>query len=232
MQRHFTLMKNKNSILLPSTFFNSDVKVKIEKLNCSELDTVYLFDHTVNPVNRLKDVYKLLDGFELLNSYLSEKINIGSCVLNINSRNKYELTKNYIEKFIQIKNFKLGLGIGDLLYESTKKFKNKLDEIIEEIISKKSNKLGSIYLGGNSQIILEASRKYSLGINQWLGTNEQFLKKFNLYKEFKKPKGSLSRCVGLNYKNNELDYIDYEKIFIFKDTNTQKFLETVDIIFK
>ena len=65
MQRHFTLMKNKNSILLPSTFFNSDIKVKIEKLNCSKLDTVYLFDHTVNPVNRLNDVYKLLDGFEL-----------------------------------------------------------------------------------------------------------------------------------------------------------------------
>jgi len=232
VQHHFTLMKNKNSILLPSTFFNSDVKVKIEKLNCSKLDTVYLFDHTVNPVNRLKDVYRLLDGFELLNSYLSENKNIGSCVLNINSRNKYKLTKNYIEKFIQIKNFKLGLGTGDLLYESTKKFKNKLDETIEEIISNKSNKLGSIFLGGNSQSILEVSRKYSLGINQWLGTNEQFLKKFNLYKEFKKPKGSLSRCVGLNYKNNELDYIDYEKIFIFKDTNTQKFLKTVDIIFK
>ena len=232
MQHRSTLMKNKNSILLPSTFFNSDIKAKIEKLNSSKLDTVYLFDHTVNPVNRSKDVYKLLDGFEILNSYLSEKKNIGSCILNINSRNKYELTKNYIEKFIQIKNFKLGLGIGDLLYESTKKFKNKLDGIIEEIISNKSNKLGSIFLGGNSQIILEASRKYSLGINQWLGTNDQFQKKLKLYKEIKKPKGSLSRCIGLNHINHELDFIDYEKIFIFKDTNTEKFLETVDIIFK
>ena len=109
---------------------------------------------------------------------------------------------------------------------------NKLDGIIEEIISNKSNKLGSIFLGGNSQIILDTSIKYSLGINQWLGTNDQFQKKIKLYKEIKKPKGSLSRCVGLNYINHELDFIDYEKIFIFKDTNTEKFLETVDIIFK
>ena len=76
MQHRSTLMKNKNSILLPSTFFNSDFKIKIEKLNCSKLDTVYLFDHTVNPINGSKDVYKLLDGFEILNSYLSKNKNI------------------------------------------------------------------------------------------------------------------------------------------------------------
>ena len=96
MQHRSTLMKNKNSILLPSTFFNSDFKIKIEKLNCSKLDTVYLFDHAVNPVNRSKDVYKLLDGFEILNSCLSEKKNIGSCVLNINSRNKYEIGRAHV----------------------------------------------------------------------------------------------------------------------------------------
>ena len=59
-----------------------------------------------------------------------------------------------------------------------------------------------------------------------------FKKKIKLYKKIKNPKGSLSRCIGLNHINHELDFIDYEKIFIFKDTNTEKFLETVDIIFK
>ena len=232
MQLLFTLMNSNKSILIPSNFFNQDYKVKIDKLNNSNVETLYLFDHTINPITGLKDVYNFLDGFEILNNFISSSKYVGSCVLNINSRSILDFKKHYLKKLSNVKNFKLGLGIGDSLFENNNKFHNELNEIIEEIVNIKSKSFASIFLGGNSKIILETSMKYSLGLNQWLGTNEHFEKKIKLFKNLKNPKGNLSRCVGLNFPKNQDEKEDFERIYIFKDTNTEIFLQTVDNIFK
>mgnify|MGYP001333337148 FL=1 len=44
------------SVLLPGSFFNIESKRKIQYLNEKEIDTLYLFDHTLNPLNKKDDM--------------------------------------------------------------------------------------------------------------------------------------------------------------------------------
>ena len=64
-------MKNINSVLLPGEFFKTSFLEKTEKLMTINVDTVYLFDHGVNPAGKNLDVYDLMDGINKLNEAVS-----------------------------------------------------------------------------------------------------------------------------------------------------------------
>ena len=56
-------MKQINSVLLPGEFFKNNFLEKTEKLMTIKVDTVYLFDHEVNPANKNLDVYELIEEY-------------------------------------------------------------------------------------------------------------------------------------------------------------------------
>ena len=85
-----------------------------------------------------------------------------------------------------------------------------------------------MFIGGSSQSKLDLVQKYNLGINQWMGSDSDFIDKHNIYNNLINPRGRLSRCV-INKKMNEFDY---EKIFVVKDSNLKIFQKTIDNIFK
>ena len=58
-------------------------------------------------------------------------------MLNINSRPHQNLFQDYINKLLDIKNFKLGVGTGDDKFEKRKNFSNNVEQIINEVKSSK-----------------------------------------------------------------------------------------------
>ena len=93
-----------------------NTKKKIDKLNNLEIKTVYVFDHSINPEIKKLPVYKIMDALSKLDKY-ERNFKIGSMVLNIRKREINELVENYINPLMEIKNFNLGIGIGDDKYE-------------------------------------------------------------------------------------------------------------------
>ena len=124
-------MKKIKSVLLPGEFFKNDFIVKTEKLMSLDIDTIYLFDHGKNPAGSDLDVYELIDGIYKLNEVVNGQIRLGVCVLNINARPFQELFEEYIYKFLEIKNFKLGIGTGDDKFEKRPNFSNDIEKIIK-----------------------------------------------------------------------------------------------------
>ena len=227
-------MKKINSVLLPGEFFKNDFLEKIEKLNSIEVDTIYLFDHEKNPAGKNLDVYELIDGIYKLNQVVNNKFSLGVCVLNINSRPYQELFNEYIDKFLEIKNFKLGIGTGDDKFEKRINFSNDIEKIIKEIVDSykfKKNNI-SLFVGGNSEEKLKLMKKFEIGINQWIGTKKSFEKKEFQFSQIKYPRGNLSLCSLTDTLNFFDSKLNYEKIHVLKDSNRKIFFETIDNIFK
>jgi len=227
-------MKNINSVLLPGEFFKNSFLEKIEKLMTINIDTVYLFDHGVNPAGKNLDVYDLMDGINKLNEVVNNKFNLGVCVLNINARPYQELFDEYIHKFLEIKNFKLGIGTGDEKFEKRINFSNDIEKIIKEIVN--SNKYTknniSLFVGGNSEKKLKLMKKFEIGINQWIGTKNSFEEKEFQYSKIKHPRGNLSLCSLTDSPKFFDSKLNYEKIHVLKDSNRKIFFETIDNIFR
>ena len=227
-------MNQLNSVLLPGEFFKKDFIEKTEKLMSKKFDTVYLFDHEKNPANKNLDVYELVDGIYKLNEVVDDQFSLGVCVLNINARPHQELFDEYILRFLEIENFKLGIGTGDDKYEKRTNFSNNIEEIINEIVN--SNKFkqnnNNLFIGGNSEKKIKLMKKYSIGINQWMGTKDLFTeKKFN-FNQIDHPKGNLSLCFKAGSSNFFDVEFNYEKIHVLKDSNREIFFETIDNIFR
>ena len=227
-------MKNINSVLLPGEFFKNNFLEKTEKLMTIKVDTVYLFDHGVNPANKNLDVYELIDGIYKLNEVVNNKFSLGVCVLNINARPYQELFDKYIHKFLEIKNFKIGIGTGDDKFEKRTNFSNDIEKIIKEILDSnkfKKNNI-SLFVGGNSEKKLKLMEKFEIGINQWIGTKKSFEEKEIQYSQIKYPRGNLSLCSLTDTPNLFDSKLNYEKIHVLKDSNRKIFFETIDNIFK
>tara|TARA_Y100000817_G_C16816316_1_gene526726 strand:- start:104 stop:787 length:684 start_codon:yes stop_codon:yes gene_type:complete len=227
-------MKNINSVLLPGEFFKNNFIEKTEKLMTIKVDTVYLFDHGVNPADKNLDVYELIDGIYKLNEIVNNKFSLGVCVLNINARPYQELFDKYIHKFLEIKNFKLGIGTGDDKFEKRTNFSNDIEKIIKEIVDSnkfKKNNI-SLFVGGNSEKILKLMEKFEIGINQWIGTKNSFEKKEIQFSQIKHPMGNLSLCSLTDSPNFFDSKLNYEKIHVLKDSNRKIFFETIDNIFR
>ena len=227
-------MKQINSVLLPGEFFKNNFKEKTEKLMSIDIDTCYLFDHGVNPASKDLDVYEFIDGIYKLNEVIDGQFRLGLCVLNINARPYKELFEQYIYKLLEIKNFKLGIGTGDDKFEKRPNFSNDIEKIINEIVDSNKFKQNNInlFIGGNSEKKLKLIKKYAIGINQWMGTKNSFEEKESQFTQIKNPRGNLSLCLDVNNPVFFDSKLNYENIYVLKDSNQEIFFKTIDNIFR
>ena len=224
-------MNNKNSLLLPPEFFDSNLNSKVSYILNSKVDVIYLFDHNKNPKDSTKPTYKFIDEIFNLYKKVNNQIELGVCVLNINNKELETLIEFCLNPLLELKNLHLGLGTGDNKYENHEFiYENNIEDVINYILKNKnfiSNK-SKLFIGGNSKEKLDLVKKYNLGINQWMGLDTTFIDKQNIYKDLLNPVGSLSRCI---VREEQFEF-DYEKIHIVKDSNLKIFEETIDNIFK
>ncbi len=211
---------NNNSILLNGSFFEEESQKKINKLNNLEIKTVYVFDHSINPEIKKLPVYKIMDALSKLDKY-ERNFQIGSMVLNIRKREINELMENYLNPLLEIKNFNLGIGIGDDKYEIQKDiYDNNIEEVIKKIIDNKYFEENNVNLviGGTSQKLYELALKYGLGINQWEGNITNLIKKIEANSEDKAKELNVSYCTkDLSFDGKTVSQENFEIIYVLSE---------------
>ena len=211
---------NNNSILLNGSFFEEEYQKKIDKLNNLEIKTVYVFDHSINPEIKKLPVYKIMDALSKLDKY-ERNFKIGSMVLNIRKREINELMENYLNPLLEIKNFNLGIGIGDDKYEIQKDiYDNNIEEVIKKIIVNKNYEENNINLviGGSSQKLNALALKYGLGTNQWEGDIINLLKKIEVHSKAKSKELNVSYCTkDLSFDGKTISQDKFEIIYVLSE---------------
>ena len=211
---------NNNSILLNGSFFEEEYQKKIDKLNNLEIKTVYVFDHSINPEIKKLPVYKIMDALSKLDKY-ERNFKIGSMVLNIRKREINELMENYLSPLMKIKNFNLGIGIGDDKYEIQKDiYDNNIEEVIKKIIANKNYEENNVNLviGGSSQKLNALALKYGLGTNQWEGDIINLLKKIEVHSKAKSKELNVSYCTkDLSFDGKTISQENFEIIYVLSE---------------
>ena len=211
---------NNISILLNGSFFEEEYQKKIDKLNNLEIKTVYVFDHSINPEIKKLPVYKIMDALSKLDKY-ERNFKIGSMVLNIRKREINELMENYLNPLMEIKNFNLGIGIGDDKYEIQKDiYDNNIEEVIKKIIANKNYKENNVNLviGGSSQKLNALALKYGLGTNQWEGDIINLLKKIEVHSKAKSKELNVSYCTkDLSFDGKTISQENFEIIYVLSE---------------
>ena len=211
---------NNNSILLNGSFFEEEYQKKIDKLNNLEIKTVYVFDHSINPEIKKLPVYKIMDALSKLDKY-ERNFQIGSMVLNIRKREINELMENYLNPLMEIKNFNLGIGIGDDKYEIQKDiYDNNIEEVIKKIIANKNYDENNVNLviGGSSQKLNALALKYGLGTNQWEGDIINLLKKIEVHSKAKSKELNVSYCTkDLSFDGKTISQENFEIIYVLSE---------------
>ena len=211
---------NNNSILLNGSFFEGEYQKKIDKINNLEIKTVYVFDHSINPEIKKLPVYKIMDALSKLDKY-DRNFKIGSMVLNIRKREINELMENYLNPLLEIKNFNLGIGIGDDKYEIQKDiYDNNIEEVIKKIIDNKSFQVNNVNLviGGSSQKLNALALKYGLGTNQWEGDIINLLKKIEVHSKVKSKELNVSYCTkNLSFDGKTISQENFEIIYVLSE---------------
>ena len=211
---------NNNSILLNGSFFEEEYQKKIDKLNNLEIKTVYVFDHSINPEIKKLPVYKIMDALSKLDKY-ERNFKIGSMVLNIRKREINELMENYLNPLMEIKNFNLGIGIGDDKYEIQKDiYDNNIEEVIKKIIANKNYEENNVNLviGGSSQKLNALALKYGLGTNQWEGDEINLLKKIEVHSKVKSKELNVSYCTkDLSFDGKTISQENFEIIYVLSE---------------
>ena len=211
---------NNNSILLNGSFFEEEYQKKIDKLNNLEIKTVYVFDHSINPEIKKLPVYKIMDALSKLDKY-DRNFKIGSMVLNIRKREINELMENYLNPLMEIKNFNLGIGIGDNKYEIQKDiYDNNIEEVIKKIIANKNYEENNVNLviGGSSQKLNALALKYGLGTNQWEGDIINLLKKIEVHSRAKSKELNVSYCTkDLSFDGKTISQENFEIIYVLSE---------------
>ena len=211
---------NNNSILLNGSFFEGEYQKKIDKLNNLEIKTVYVFDHSINPEIKKLPVYKIMDALSKLDKY-ERNFKIGSMVLNIRKREINELMENYLNPLMEIKNFNLGIGIGDNKYEIQKDiYDNNIEEVIKKIIANKNYEENNVNLviGGSSQKLNALALKYGLGTNQWEGDIINLLKKIEVHSKVKSKELNVSYCTkDLSFDGKTISQENFEIIYVLSE---------------
>ena len=211
---------NNNSILLNGSFFEEEYQKKIDKLNNLEIKTVYVFDHSINPEIKKLPVYKIMDALSKLDKY-ERNFKIGSMVLNIRKREINELMENYLNPLMEIKNFNLGIGIGDDKYEIQKDiYDNNIEEVIKKIIANKNYLENNVNLviGGSSQKLNALALKYGLGTNQWEGDIINLLKKIEVHSKAKSKELNVSYCTkDLSFDGKTISQDNFEIIYVLSE---------------
>ena len=211
---------NNISILLNGSFFEEEYQKKIDKLNNLEIKTVYVFDHSINPEIKKLPVYKIMDALSKLDKY-DRNFKIGSMVLNIRKREINELMENYLNPLMEIKNFNLGIGIGDDKYEIQKDiYDNNIEEVIKKIIANKNYEENNVNLviGGLSQKLNALALKYGLGTNQWEGDIINLLKKIEVHSKAKSKELNVSYCTkDLSFDGKTISQENFEIIYVLSE---------------
>ena len=211
---------NNNSILLNGSFFEEEYQKKIDKLNNLEIKTVYVFDHSINPEIKKLPVYKIMDALSKLDKY-ERNFKIGSMVLNIRKREINELMENYLNPLMEIKNFNLGIGIGDNKYEIQKDiYDNNIEEVIKKIIANKNYEENNVNLviGGSSQKLNALALKYGLGTHQCEGDLINLLKKIEVHSNDKSKELNLSYCTkDLSFDGKTISQENFEIIYVLSE---------------
>ena len=211
---------NNNSILLNGSFFEEEYQKKIDKLNNLEIKTVYVFDHSINPEIKKLPVYKIMDALSKLDKY-ERNFKIGSMVLNIRKREINDLMENYLNPLMEIKNFNLGIGIGDNKYEIQKDiYDNNIEEVIKKIIVNKNYEENNVNLviGGSSQKLNALALKYGLGTNQWEGDIINLLKKIEVHSKAKSKELNVSYCTkDLSFNGKTISQDNFEIIYVLSE---------------
>ena len=211
---------NNNSILLNGSFFEEEYQKKIDKLNNLEIKTVYVFDHSINPEIKKLPVYKIMDALSKLDKY-DRNFKIGSMVLNIRKREINELMENYLNPLMEIKNFNLGIGIGDNKYEIQKDiYDNNIEEVIKKIIANKNYEENNVNLviGGSSQKLNALALKYGLGTNQWEGDIINLQKKIEVHSKAKSKELNVSYCTkDLSFDGKTISQDNFEIIYVLSE---------------
>ena len=211
---------NNNSILLNGSFFEEEYQKKIDKLNNLEIKTVYVFDHSINPEIKKLPVYKIMDALSKLDKY-DRNFKIGSMVLNIRKREINELMENYLNPLMEIKNFNLGIGIGDNKYEIQKDiYDNNIEEVIKKIIANKNYEENNVNLviGGSSQKLNALALKYGLGTNQWEGDITNLIKKIEVHSKAKSKELNVSYCTkDLSFDGKTISQDNFEIIYVLSE---------------
>ena len=211
---------NNNSILLNGSFFEEEYQKKIDKLNNLEIKTVYVFDHSINPEIKKLPVYKIMDALSKLDKY-ERNFKIGSMVLNIRKREINELMENYLNPLMEIKNFNLGIGIGDDKYEIQKDiYDNNIEDVIKKIIANKNYEENNVNLviGGSSQKLNALALKYGLGTNQWEGDIINLLKKIEVHSKAKSKELNVSYCTkDLSFDGKTISQDNFEIIYVLSE---------------
>ena len=211
---------NNKSILLNGSFFEEEYQKKIDKLNNLEIKTVYVFDHSINPEIKKLPVYKIMDALSKLDKY-ERNFKIGSMVLNIRKREINELMENYLNPLMEIKNFNLGIGIGDDKYEIQKDiYDNNIEEVIKKIIANKNYEENNVNLviGGSSQKLNALALKYGLGTNQWEGDIINLLKKIEVHSKAKSKELNVSYCTkDLSFDGKTISQENFEIIYVLSE---------------
>lgn len=211
---------NNISILLNGSFFEEEYQKKIDKLNNLEIKTVYVFDHSINPEIKKLPVYKIMDALSKLDKY-ERNFKIGSMVLNIRKREINELMENYLNPLMEIKNFNLGIGIGDDKYEIQKDiYDNNIEEVIKKIIANKNYEENNVNLviGGSSQKLNALALKYGLGTNQWEGDIINLLKKIEVHSKAKSKELNVSYCTkDLSFDSKTISQENFEIIYVLSE---------------
>ena len=211
---------NNNSILLNGSFFEEEYQKKIDKLNNLEIKTVYVFDHSINPEIKKLPVYKIMDALSKLDKY-DRNFKIGSMVLNVRKREINELMENYLNPLMEIKNFNLGIGIGDNKYEIQKDiYDNNIEEVIKKIIVNKNYEKNNVNLviGGSSQKLNALALKYGLGTNQWEGDIINLLKKIEVHSKAKSKELNVSYCTkDLSFDGKTISQDNFEIIYVLSE---------------
>ena len=211
---------NNISILLNGSFFEEEYQKKIDKLNNIEIKTVYVFDHSINPEIKKLPVYKIMDALSKLDKY-ERNFKIGSMVLNVRKREINELMENYLNPLMEIKNFNLGIGIGDDKYEIQKDvYDNNIEEVIKKIIANKNYEENNVNLviGGSSQKLNALALKYGLGTNQWEGDIINLLKKIEVHSKAKSKELNVSYCTkDLSFDGRTISQDNFEIIYVLSE---------------
>ena len=211
---------NNKSILLNGSFFEKEYQKKIDKLNNLEIKTVYVFDHSINPEIKKLPVYKIMDALSKLDKY-ERNFKIGSMVLNIRKREINDLMENYLNPLMEIKNFNLGIGIGDDKYEIQKDiYDNNIEEVIKKIIANKNYKENNVNLviGGSSQKLNALALKYGLGTNQWEGDVINLIKKIEVHSKVKSKELNVSYCTkDLSFDGKTISQENFEIIYVLSE---------------
>ena len=211
---------NNKSILLNGSFFEEEYQKKIDKLNNLEIKTVYVFDHSINPEIKKLPVYKIMDALSKLEKY-ERNFQIGSMVLNIRKREINDLMQNYLNPLMEIKNFNLGIGIGDDKYEIQKDiYDNNIEEVIKKIIANKNYEENNVNLviGGSSQKLNALALKYGLGTNQWEGDIINLLKKIEVHSKAKSKELNVSYCTkDLSFDGKTISQENFEIIYVLSE---------------